>query len=797
MPEAFNPDQYIQEKAQATQSANTFDPDKYIQEKASADQGYDFAGAPGRVLRSASESARSGLEAMSLGASEPVISGMNAAYETATGGKPSLDELKKNYQNDVERRRQYKTNAPVSDVGGQALGYLAPVGPAAAVGSKVSGLIGRGAESLLPEAPAAATKLGQAASNLYGNSANALAAAAQGAGGAIAQEAPRQVIEGTTGFIQKGDKNVPNLGSVAATGAGMGAGISAAGVVARGIGSAAQTGGKKLMSAFLGPSEEHIDYYLKNPEAVNGAKSIEELKDKVDGITDKLRDDVQSGAKSVDEAKSELRYVEQAVADHRRQSSFDYQVTSTQVKQSFRDAKADLDKALEGKTRELQNVKAPTALADEAGQAVKDLKGKIVEGSKGARDLLDTEGRDIELFSPYKALQAARDKLNIAGKGPVTPQAKAAAASIDGLMAAFGSIPGGKLSGADAKSLIQQLDQSEQAIYNSGEFTDDVSKAYKTLRQEIDSQLKSQNPKYAEAMKPVAENTGLHGDVAPVFGDRQTAISKLNSIASPANTVNRENLIKLGNKTGRDFETPINQHVQAQGILKSPEAMDTLKQSLPEYGRMQEAEKASRMLEGPEAKHEFIENNLKGSGLLEKQSAKEGLLAKKQEGLVKSQGMLEPFKNITPNSSEARLKTVMNARPGEQVELTRQLEDLSKASDTDFVKALRDLKTQRAFKGQDTNGSRKVNLFGMLVGGMAAGAGQALGHGMLGAEVGVPIGVTMGAVADKYGPAISKKMLDGIMKIQGSPTLAKIQALEVPPQVKAALARELADYNER
>ena len=785
---------YLQEKMAPS---NDMDLGKYLKEKTGKDADYDWAGAPSRVLRSASESARSGLEAATLGASEPVISGMNAATDTLTGKNPiSLDELKKNYQADVERRRQYKKDAPVSDIGGQALGYLSPVGPAAAVGEKVGGLVAKGADALLPEAPAAASKLGQAASNLYGNTANAAKAAAQGSAGALAQEAPRQVVEGSTGFIQKGDKNVPDLGSVASTGAGMGAGMSAAGTAARGLGAAGAATGKKLMAAFLGPSEDHIDYYLKNPEAVNGAKSMEELKDKVDGITDKLREDVQNGSKSIEDAKSDLRDVEQAVADHRRQSSFDYQVTATQVKQSFRDAKDDLDKAFQSKVQDLKNVKAPTDLADEAVQATKDLKGKIVEGSKDARNLLDNSSRDIELYSPYKALQAAKDKLNIAGKGPVTPQAKAASAAIDGLMAAFGSIPGGKLSGSDAKSLIQQLDQSEQAIYNSGEFTDDVSRAYKTLRQEIDTQLKAQNPEYAAAMKPVAENTALHSNVQPAFGDRQSAISKLNSIATPANTTNRENLAKLGQATGRDFTTPVAEHVKAQGILKSPEALENIKQGLPEFQRAQDAEKANRMLEGPEAKAEYIQNNLNNSGLLKQQAAKEGLLAQKQQGLVKSQGMLEPFKNINPNSSEARLKTVMNARPGEQVELTRQLEDLSKASDTDFIKALKDLKTQRAFKGQDTNGSRKVNLFGMIVGGVTAGAAGLMGHGILGAEVGVPIGATMGAVADKYGPAISKKMLDAAIKIKGSPTLAKIQSLEVPPQVKAALARELADYND-
>ncbi len=792
--EAFNPDKYIAEKAKATVQSNSFDPDKYLAEKSGQDQGYDFAGAPGRILQGASTAARSGLQTMTMGASEPLLSGMNALSRTARGDDYSLDALKKNYDADVAQRRQDKANMPVSDIGGGLLGAFSPVGPAAAVGSKVSGLVEKGAQAVLPEWQAAqgSGKMVQGLSNLYGNASNVATGAAQGAAGALAQVAPQQVIEGSTGFIKKGDKNVPSLGDTAAYGAKFGAAVPAAMALAKGAGEAGGYAGKKLMSSFLGPSEEHIDYYMKHPEAVNGAKSIEELKDKVDGITDKLREDVVNGDKSVADAKSDLRDVEQAVAEHRRQSNFDFSVTSTEVKQQFRQAKLDLDKAFEGKKRTLENVKAPTDLADEANQAVRDLKDKVVSGSKEAKDLLSSQDRNIELFSPYKALKSARDKLNIAGTAPATPQAKAAQASIDGLMSSFGAIPGGKLSESDAKHLIQQIDQSEQVVYKSGEFTDDVSRAYKTLRQELDSQLKAGNKPYETAMKPVAENTGLHSDVVGPFGDRQAAISNLNRIASPTSTVNRENLSKLGKATGRDFDTPVQNYTKAQGILNSPEAMDKIKSSLPESKTHAELEALDKSMQGPAAKAEYVQKNLEGSGLLEQQKAKEGLLTQKQGLLDQKKGMLEPFKNLTPNSSESKLKTASRARPGEQVELTRQLEDLSKMSDTDFVKAVKDLRTKNAFNGQDTNGSRKVNLFGAIFG----AAGAVITHGLVGTGAGAAIGTTTGALADKYGPKVSKAILDGVIKLGKSPTLAKIQALQIPPAAKAYLAKELADYNE-
>ncbi len=66
---------------------------------------------------------------------------------------------------------------------------------------------------------------------------------------------------------------------------------------------------------------------------------------------------------------------------------------------------------------------------------------------------------------------------------------------------------------------------------------------------------------------------------------------------------------------------------------------------------------------------------------------------------------------------------------------------------------------------------------------------------MLGAGVGVSTGAAAGAIADKYGPQIAKKMLDGVIRIKGSPTLEKIKALDVPPQVKAYLIKEFADFN--
>ncbi len=204
------------------------------------------------------------------------------------------------------------------------------------------------------------------------------------------------------------------------------------------------------------------------------------------------------------------------------------------------------------------------------------------------------------------------------------------------------------------------------------------------------------------------------------------------------------------------------------------------------------AEKAQRIL-GPEAKNEYLTKSMQDSGLLSKEAQAEGLLAERERGLIGAKDKLEPVKEFNPNNSQSKLETAARGldTDKEKIEVVKKLKELSQMSDVDFVKAIKDRATKNAFLGQDTNGSRKVGLFG-IIGGTLGGL---VGHGLVGVGSGATVGATIGALADKNGPAMAKAMLDAALKIQGSPTLAKIQALEVPPAVKAALARELADYN--
>lgn len=588
-------------------------------------------------------------------------------------------------------------------------------------------------------------------------------------------------VEGEIAPVQLGERIGKSVEG-AYSGAKFGAGLNLAGKVA---GSLPEVG-KSALSVALGPSKKNIDYYLKNAKDVNAAKSIEELKGKVDEIVGGLRGEVEKGKMSVAEAKQSLADIERKIADNRKESNFNYSVTKTQVNQALRDAREELSRAIEKKTQNLKDVKAPIELADDVMAAGQDLKNKnVVEGSQKAMEALGPSDT-AKTYDIYKELKSIHDGMNIGGVSPGTPETKAAQASIKSLMDMVGNLPG-ELKPEEAKKFLKQIDASERAVYNSPGFTGDVANAYKAIRRNIDAQLK-RNTGYAEAMKPVAEARQLM-DMLP--SDKSAAISLLNRIASPTNTVEREALIKLGKVTGRDFETGVMRYLDAQGKLKDPKFMRQLEESLPEFSRMKQAEAASRMLEGPEAQREFVEGNVKSSGLLDKQKGAQGLLDREREGLMRSEAKAEPFMGITEGTSEGKLKGLLNAKPGEQTELRKQFAELSKLADTDFQKAVDDLRVKNAFNSSRFNGSRNVNLFSIILGGIGAGAG-----GVSAGPVGAAAGAALGGIADLYGPKIAKTILDGVIKMGENPSIQAIQRMNIPPEAKNNLLRQLVQFQE-
>lgn len=691
--------------------------------------------------------------------------GLKNIYEYYTGEKVPDQTYVQSRDKNIEELQKYKDAHPGDYTQGQIFGTvassLALPSPALGAVSKIP-MLANPATSLLGKAAQAGLK-GAVVGGEYGLLAN-----------------PGDV-KGEVSPIQPGKRIEKGLEG-AREGFKFGAGANLLGAAAK----AAPEAMKKGLTVFFGPSKENIDYYLKNSEAVNSAKSMPEIKAKIDGVIGQLSNDIEQGKISVSNSKKLIKEYQDQIRTLSRDKSLEFKVDQNELNRILDKAKDELEKAYGGKVQTLKDVKSPIALADDAVQATRDLKQKVIEGSDLAKTHLSAN-KQVNVSNAFSGIEDAKNALSIAGKGPVTGPAKASFAELERLQKDLGEVPA-QIPELDAKKLIQQIDRSEKVIYDQGQFTDDVSQAFKKIRRQLDEQLKANNPMYAEAMRPVAEMTGLHGDTLPRFGEKTSALSTLNSIANPTREVERTNLIRMGKQTGRDFETPIREYSEAQGKLKDPGFLSKMREDLPEYKKMLEVERQAEAMKDPRARQAFIDKELKASGLLDDVEKERAMFDNAQRGLLDAEEKMAPVSSITPLTSENKIKSLMRGNPEEKIELRKQFEALSKLSDTDFLKEIENLRVKDAFQGGRINGSRNVNLFKSIGGGLGTVGGDT------GSRIGEGIGGAIGGVVDRFGAAIAKKTLDGVIKMGKNPTFQKIKAMDVPPETKQYLMQALIRY---
>jgi hypothetical protein len=153
-----------------------------------------------------------------------------------------------------------------------------------------------------------------------------------------------------------------------------------------------------------------------------------------------------------------------------------------------------------------------------------------------------------------------------------------------------------------------------------------------------------------------------------------------------------------------------------------------------------------------------------------------------------------PIGRMSPQSTEGFLKSIMNST---SIENRKRLQLLSTLSDQDLVSMVDHTGIAEAFTKEFRAGSQHTNLWSIIglaaIGGVT---GDSLGGGM-----GASAGAVLGALTTKFGPAATRKILDGYSKMRGIPTVAKIShaMANVPPEIRKQLevdlARSVSIYN--
>lgn len=695
------------------------------------------------------------LQGATLNRSDEVLGALKGMYqdfkdyyiEGKKGPKPIRDEFGRitntkdldpgyfeKYRDEFKKsRQQLEQNYPVTSFVGELGGYLVP-------GTQ----IGKGVQ-----AGRAALGLGEAAT--LGAKAGTLAAEGAVFGAATKPE---------------GEDSVGQRFKQAVEGAAFGAAMPYAGAVVKAAGRGLKKIPKKMLSSMGSVSEENINKFLKDPERYLNAQTREEVVSKISGVLDDIDNRVVKGKDSVAKAKENLRILEREIKD----GNLDKQLG---LDEALSDAKFRLNERFTQVKDIMKSKPAPINLQTQISDSLENLRGKISEGSGKAYRILDeidksSGGGKLDIVDVISNIKNSADDF----ASEVGSADKAAARRLSQL---YNDIleraPDGKITLKEVKRILQSLDNETTYSQNVGDFDSYVNSALKNVRRMFDRKLKTVSPDYANQMKYVQKDVDLLSRASKSFGTPDKAFSKLSNIAGKKGQLDRELLDEIGKKTGNDFVSSIDDFVKTQKTLKSPTAMEDIKRGLNEYSdvnRLTGQKAALRRSKKPAAIRERLSKS--------KQFQE---LKKSEFELKKAEKLKKKFVGWGSRTAEDKINAVMRNKKF----VVNQLKELSKLSDDDLVRVVENLKVSEAFTKDATRGSRNVNLWSII--------GLATSGTILGGPVGAALGAATGAMIDRYGPQMTKRILIAVSKMNKRPTVQRLVNLGLPKNVSEDLLKSL------
>jgi len=744
-------------------------------------------------IRFGGEHVRSGLEGLTFGLSEPVISGATAlganvieSAREAEGLGDFADKMidparyEQFYDEDVADRRQFKADNPLKDAGMQMAGAVAPAlitGGASLPASAAKALpatmtaAGRAAVKGAQAIPIAGRLLkgeGVAANIVRGG----VDAAAQGAASEFVQG---NVLE-ATGFAKEGERGSEL--DAAQGGAALGTGLAALGQTGKVL--------KGLAKIFTKVDSADIDHYMANRDRVVNAKSVEDIKLEMDSIVEKMRDDVDAGKLSVDDAKEFMREANADLKNVIRENKALLGAQKADARQAVRDAQRTVDFIVREKKAEIKSARPPVN-PDDVLDSVEDVKRNVVETSQESYKILgDLKGK-FPIGNVPSAIDKIQDGLKINGQ-LLSVEAKSANNMLEGYKSQLAQM-GDQVPYTTAKKILQEIDSDLRRFSDkrSGEFNDRAYNSLMEVRRAIDQQIKERSPDYAAVMEEVSRLNGLRREFVKAFGTREATTAKLLSMARPQGEANKNLLENLGAETGKDFKTALDEYVSTKMMGQSPTQMQDYIQALPESGDLRQAEMAAARLNRPNVMRDLEAKLSQSSPEASRLRQAETNLVASQNQLGTAQAALKPYQSVTPQNSENIIRSLMGD-PNKKIELRRMVKSLSQVSDADFEVMINDLRVRDQFDKGIIHGSNNPVTYGGIMGALGLMMGDPT-FGMASAGAGAAVGKFM----DTHGPKVTRKVLDGVLAIKGIPTVKKLESTfaDLPESVREDLRTSL------
>lgn len=720
---------------------------------------------------------RGALAGATLGASEPVISGINALL--AGGVDP--EAFSEAYAADVARRAQMKQERPYSELLGQlAGGITGPVG-------KVGGMVAQGAVELAKKAPTLPV-LKQMAQLPGAETAGRLATGAVAGLSQTPLAATQLEVEKAAGVVPP--EQAPDLLDLMKFGAGIGTAIPAAQMV----GSSLKKAGSAAMTAVLGPNEKIRQAYLAQPElasryydeaqkalaesdALKESRPLTQVSEEIIAATKPAREALESSVAQLETAK---------VAQTEAKQSFD---------QAVRDRRFQLEQELKEKTETAaQAAKAKKdffkaglgeEFADDVKVAAGDLKQQVIDGSKKAYAILDKQPGNIVLGDIGSDIALLKGELQT-GEEILGSAKQAVARKIDYWAQSIPRALGNRteVPARTVKQIIQDIDTELRYMTepdNRANFSE-LDRLYTLkIRRLFDDRLKEIS-EYAEAMTPVAYKQELLTDVANVIGNekRTNLVARLNRAWTPGDPA-QDVIVRLGRETGRPFEETLAEYAAKKQVGASQAELAKALKELPESKELSTARSQMEILRRKESQQILAPQEY--TTWIKTQADVDAL----NEAIARQQQALAELGSAAKEATTTSF--VEQVMKGKNPILDRQLKALQALSGQDFERKIKAAQTAEALMRPYRQGSQRTILVGALSGLMSSIFGASAG-GYAGAAAGGigggSLGTLAGSILDTYGGAVTKKVLDGYLKIKAFPTVQAVEAAftGIPDELK-------------
>lgn len=513
--------------------------------------------------------------------------------------------------------------------------------------------------------------------------------------------------------------------------------------------------------AFLVP-KQNIDRYVAERDAIMATPEFVEIYSNV--LNDIAKADARVVEKklSAKEAKDEFKKVIEKNVQDIKAKGFELAEAQKIAQSALKQAQISLDKSLEQSVVEdvapsifsaLQKLRTQSmALSERSAEVLSEVPGRMSLQNLVNKIDESIEGLYREVL-PERAQALEEYKQQLLAQYP-------------DLTASF----------TEAKEIIKGLGKNGKWDFKATKLANDVRPFFNTFYHTLSEELKTLVPAYRKAMEPTAKSFELLNSLDK-FGTPEDAAKMATKLDKMLNyKLYMPALKKLEEQTGIPFISSLEK-------FANPELKEQLKKELPEYADAQKAVEFLKSFRDPETR--------KALEMVPEFSKEAGLAQTEASEMARAEGARKALGDVTEKTLESAMKAVQAGKRGiyarkqlekfkvpvvtekEYSEFAKQFEKLTIKDFRNQIKdkgqlmlpgmpgisvadALELLAIRESFEKGAAIGSRNVNLWAKVIGGITG----YMGGGILGAAQGTAIGAYLGSVIDKEGPAMAKKFLD-------------------------------------